>query len=112
VMDRDAEELAGLRIRFAEGEPVALGPEFGASKASAQDELAHELAYKFACLVIETACVQVDIGQFGLREEGIDADALDDFRDAVRYLDARGLLYRDPERPNVGQVVDECEATS
>ena len=95
----------------------AISEQLGVPVAPAElDTLAYGLAYSFATAVIEGVCVSHDVFGaagpfFDLREEHVPPTAVDDLKDSVRYLEARGLLAHDPEQPHLAQVLEESEVT-
>jgi NTP pyrophosphatase (non-canonical NTP hydrolase) len=71
------------------------------------DALGHGLAYSAACTAIESECVRCDEGWFDVSIENFGDD---DVLDSVKYLDARGLIDRNPDNPDWIQLRDESEA--
>jgi hypothetical protein len=75
------------------------------------DKLAHSMAFEFAESVIRSEGIT-------MRDEDDDTwELVDDVGevelfDAVRYLEARGLLERHPEHNDWVRVLDESEATA
>jgi hypothetical protein len=92
------------------------------------DQLAHSIAYTGACSLIEGYSINVTADANGLTPEQVGdepgewwdlpleehqelfADDMDELADAVRYLEARGLLTRYPTNPNWVSLADESEA--
>jgi len=82
------------------------------------NELAHSLAFDQAFGIIdgytgsESAGMTVDqIDQWWQNTSNVDTEAVEAVADAVRYLDARGLIERHPDHPEWVRVRDESEAT-
>lgn len=74
------------------------------------DALAHSLAYETCTSTIESMCLSVPgMEQYDL--ESIEPTYRSEIDGAVEYLEARGLIERDPERPYRIRVRDESEAT-
>ncbi|WP_440221871.1 hypothetical protein ACQQ2N_12305 [Dokdonella sp. MW10] len=77
---------------------------------SATDVLAHELAYSCARSDVECCCTHVrsdDAGHW--YDTTPNAETVCEphvIERAVRYLDSRGLLRRDPSSPHIVQVRD------
>lgn len=79
------------------------------------DALGHSIAYDSCCSLIESSClierdqVEASWDDAWFHSLSVDSDAEDAVVEAIRYLDARGLLLRHPDRPDLVQVLDESE---
>lgn len=79
------------------------------------EALGRSIAYDACCSWIDSSCVRVmnkveaswDNRWFAI--EGCDPAAEDDVKQAVQYLEGRGLLLRHPQRPGLVQMLDESE---
>lgn len=71
--------------------------------------LAHTIAYEAACTALECATLNVtdERGDFLILDT--EDEAL--FADDQRYLEARGLLIRHPEKAGWFQIIDESQGT-
>jgi len=82
------------------------------------DALGHGIAYDSCCSIIESNCVmdaKAESDEFydwydvsTANESGGD----DAVAEAVKYLEARGLINRDAARPNIVSILWEIEATA
>ena len=75
-----------------------------ADAAAEIDALERSLAYTFAVSVIDSESIAVGDDKEWAE---IEPEGEVDLFDAVRYLEARGLLVRHPSNPNWVQVLDE-----
>ena len=78
------------------------------------DKLGHGIAYDATCTMIKSSCFSVG-DSYDWFDVGVDApDDLsgDAVSEAVRYLEARGLLERDPHHPDWVSFRNESEATN
>lgn len=82
------------------------------------DKLAHGIAYDSSSSTIDCNCRMVDGIDpvaptfFDISDEGISRGAEEFVKEAVEYLDARGLIERHPNDANWVTVRDESEAVA
>ena len=76
------------------------------------EALGRSLAYESAASIVESECVPAECGWFRCSDADIAEANLDNFglTTALIYLEALGLIERDPEHPDWIAIRDEGEA--
>jgi hypothetical protein len=71
------------------------------------------LAYEMSSSMIESSCARVerDGDYYDLYDLDDVDEAVGDLSEEAGYLESRGLLVRQPDKPNHVEILDECAAT-